>query len=254
MNIEPVQVLTVSSRKRRIAAFLIDHFVITFLMVALIFLILGPGFMDNDNFSKFMTTLWLVGVPGFLLYFAKDSIRGISAGRWIMGIMVRDADNPQEVPSPGRLAIRNLFLILWPVEFIALAVSPEKKRLGDKSMKTVVVKNPNKAAKLPRVLALVGVGLAFFVFSFLFAGNALKNSDAYKIAVKEIEHNEEILEETGGIKGYGMMPKGNISIVNGRGEAQLEINVTGNKKDITVNVFLTKEPHEEWKLVEFSKE
>lgn len=254
MNMESVQSLALSSRKRRIAAFLIDHFVMTFLMVALIFLILGPGFMDKDSPARLTTAMLIVGVPGFLIYFAKDSIQGISVGRWIMGIMVRDANNPQEVPSSGRLAIRNLFLILWPVEFIVLAVSSDKTRLGDRAVKTIVIKNPNKAAKLPRVLALVGVVLIAFVFSFLFAGNALKNSDAYKTAVLEIEHNEAILEETGGIKGYGMMPKGNIRIVSGRGEAQLEINVNGDKKDIVVSVYLTKEPNGEWKLIELNKE
>src|SRR5258706_1778768 len=132
MNMESVQDLALSSRKRRIAAFLIDHFVLTFLMVSLIFLILGPDFMDKDSPARLMTAMLMVMVPGFLIYFAKDSIRGISAGKWIMGIMVRDAGNPHEVPSWGRLLIRNLFLVLWPVEFIVLAVSSDKTRLGDK--------------------------------------------------------------------------------------------------------------------------
>lgn len=254
MNTASVQGLALSSRKRRIAAFLIDHVMLTFVMVALVFLIIGPDFMGQDSPARLMTAMLVVMIPGFLIYFAKDSIRGISAGRWVMGIMVRDANNPQEVPSPGRLAIRNLFLVLWPVEFIVLAVSSDKTRLGDKAVKTIVVKNPDKAAKLPRVLALVGLVLVFFVFSFLFAGNALKNSDAYKTAVQEIEHNEAILEETGGITGYGMMPAGNINIANGRGQAQLQINIKGNKKDITVSVSLTKEPNEAWKLIELNKE
>jgi uncharacterized RDD family membrane protein YckC len=242
-----------SSRKRRIAAFLIDHFIMTFLMVSIVFIALGPNFMDENNPSKMMTTMMFVMIPGFILYFAKDSLKGISAGKWIMGIMVRDEYNQNEIPSFGRLFLRNLFIIIWPVEFIALATNDQKKRLGDKVAKTIVVKNPNKPTKLPRILALIGVGVTFFVFVFLFAGSAMKNSDAYKVATKEIEQNKEIIAETGGIKGYGMIPTGNVSISNGQGQAQLEIKVLGYTKDLNVSVYLEKEPNGQWKLIEMEK-
>ena len=81
----------------------------------------------------------------------------------------------------------------------------------------------------------------------------MKNSDAYKVAVNRIENNQEILTETGGIKGYGMMPTGHVSISNGYGKAQLEIEVLGNERDINVSVYLTKEPNGEWELIEMSE-
>jgi uncharacterized RDD family membrane protein YckC len=242
-----------SSRKRRIAAFIIDHFVMTFLIVSIVFVALGSNFMDENNPSKMMVTMLAVMIPGFVLYFAKDSLKGVSVGKWIMGIMVRDENNQNEIPSIGRLFLRNLFIIIWPVEIIMLATNDKKKRLGDKVAKTVVVKNPNKPTKLPRILALVGVGIVFFVFAFFTAGNAMKNSDAYKIAVSEIEKNEQILTETGGIKGYGSMPTGNISISNGQGQAQLEIKVLGNTKDMNISVYLEKEPNGQWILMEIRK-
>lgn len=242
-----------SSRKRRIAAFMIDHFTMTFLIVSIVFLSLGADFMDENNFSNLTTKMLPTMIIGFLIYFAKDAIKGISVGKWIMGIMIRDENKPNEVPSFGRLFIRNLFIIIWPIEFIVLATNENKKRLGDKTAKTIVVKNPNKPTKLPRILALVGVVIAFFTFTFLFVGSAMKNSDAYKVAIIEIEKNEEILSETGGITGYGMMPTGNINISNGNGQAQLEIKVLGNEKDLDVGVYLTKEPNGEWKLIELNK-
>jgi uncharacterized RDD family membrane protein YckC len=242
-----------SSRKRRIAAFIIDHFIFTFLIVGIVFLSLGTDFMDENSLNNLITKVLPTMIIGLVLYFVKDSIKGISPGKWIMGIMVRNENNPAEVPSFGRLLIRNLFLIIWPIEFIVLASSQEKKRLGDKTAKAIVVKNPNKPTKLPRVLALVGVGIAFFTFTFLFAGSAMKNSDAYKVAISEIEQNAEIISETGGIIGYGMMPTGNVSISNGNGQAQLEIKVLGNEKDLNIVVYLTKEPNGEWKLIELNK-
>lgn len=242
-----------SSRKRRIASFLIDHFVMTLLMVSIVFIALGPNFLDENNPSKMMTTMLLAMIPGFVLYFAKDSLKGISVGKWIMGIMVRDENNPNEIPSFGRLLLRNVFIIIWPIEFIVLAANDQKKRLGDKVAKTVVLKNTSKPRKRIRIAALIGVGVIFFVFVSLFAGSAMKNSDAYKVALSEIEQNEQIITETGGIKGYGMMPSGNVNISNGQGQAQLDIKILGNTKDMKVSVYLEKEPNGQWKLIEMLK-
>ncbi|MFB9057841.1 RDD family protein [Mariniflexile ostreae] len=250
-NLEKEYVL--SSRKRRIAAFIIDHFIMTFLITGIVFLSFGTDFMDKNTFRSLITKMLPTILVGFLIYFAKDSLKGISPGKWVMEIMVRNENNPNEIPSFEKLFVRNLFLIIWPVEFIILASSRNKKRLGDKTVKAIVIKNPNKSTKLPRVLALVAIGIAFFTFTFLFAGSAMKSSDAYKVALSKIEQNQEIATEIGGIKDYGMMPTGSVNISNGYGEAQLEIKVIGNKKDINVGVYLIKEPNREWKLIELKK-
>ena len=76
----------------------------------------------------------------------------------------------------------------------------------------------------------------------------MKGSDAYKVAIENIESDENINKTTGGIIGYGHMPKGNININNGQGVAQLQIKVKGNTEDITVFVDLEKEPEGEWKI------
>lgn len=237
-----------SSRKRRIVAFIIDHFVLTFLIVSICFLALGPDFIDKASTGKIIS-LPLIMSLGFLIYLLKDSIKGISIGKWAMGIMVRDENTPEQTPSIGRLFLRNVPFIIWPVEFIVLATSDQKKRLGDKIAKTIVVKNPNKPAQLPRILMLIGVAIAFFVLFIVLIGSAMKNSDAYKTAVNEIEKSEEIRIQTGGIKGYGIMPTGNISVSNNEGQAQLEIKVLGNTNDMHVNVYLEKE-NGQWKVIE----
>ncbi|EID73878.1 RDD family protein [Imtechella halotolerans] len=242
-----------SSRKRRIIAFLIDHFIVTFLMVVAVFLMLGPNFMDTDNVGNLTSKIGPTVLLGFLVYFAKDSIKGISPGKWIMGIMVRDEHNLDQVPSIGTLLIRNLFLLIWPIECIVLVFSKEKKRLGDRIGKTVVVKNPVRSSLYLRISVLAVMGISYFFFIFLFVGNTVKNSEVYKLAISEIEVNEEIQIETGGIKGYGMIPKGTVRITDHVGEANLSIKVLGNQKDLDVGVYLRKEPNENWRLIELNK-
>ena len=252
-NLEKEEKYTLSSRKRRIAAFFIDHFVMTFLIVVLVLLVMGTNIMETNNFGNMATKMSLSMLFGFFLYFAKDSVKGVSFGKWTMGIMVRNENNPNQIPSFGRLLIRNLLLIIWPIEFIILAASKNKKRLGDEFAKTIVVRNSNKTKILPIILTLTSVIVVFFFSIFFFISTFMKDSQAYKTAIKEIEQNKEILIETGEIKGYGFMPTGNISTVNGKGEAQLQITVLGKKNDIVVEVYLTKEINDNWKLITLNK-
>ena len=112
----------------------------------------------------------------------------------------------------------------------------------------------NQQSRNLKILGVVvGVGLAFVVGIVLLVGGIMKNSGAYKTAIYSIEQNQEIIDETGGITGYGRMPKGSINISNGHGEAQLEIKVLGNEKDVKVEVSLVKEPNSEWGIIEMNK-
>ncbi len=241
-----------SSRKRRIAAFILDHVIMTFLIVSIIFLILGPGYLDNTNSENTFLTILFGIIIGLGIYISKDCYKGISIGKWILGIMVRDENNRNEVPTFGRLFLRNLFIVVWPIEFIVLALSDDKKRIGDKVAKTIVLKNPNKPEKLPRVLSLIGIGVMFFVFLMVFVGSALKSSEAYTLATKEIEKSTEIINETGGIVGYGFMPTGNINVTGNEGQAQLSITVKGKLKNVDVFTYLESKDGK-WELIELIK-
>ncbi|WP_299228921.1 cytochrome c oxidase assembly factor Coa1 family protein [uncultured Psychroserpens sp.] len=240
--------LLISSRKRRIVAFLIDHTSILFLIVTISFLSLGTSYIDENNPSNLLSLVPTI-LFGFLLYFLKDSIKGVSLGKWIMGIMVRDINNYNEVPSLGRLFIRNLLIIIWPIELFGLLTNQEKRRFGDKIAKTTVLKSSKKLKVLPRVFALAGVGITYFMFIFIFVFTSMKSSDAYKAAIVQIEKNQNIIDEVGGIKEYELFPNGSISMHDGFGEANFEIKVIGNDKDMNVNIYLTKFPNEEWKLL-----
>ncbi|GAA0193722.1 hypothetical protein GCM10009122_56640 [Fulvivirga kasyanovii] len=246
----PEQPLVKASIGRRIGAFLIDHVAMTFLIVALVFAALGTNFMNEEGVFKMIGTMFLAMIPGMFLYMSKDAIRGISIGKWVMGIMVRNEHDTSSPPTFARLLGRNLLLVIWPVEFLVLVTGNDMKRLGDRVFHTMVFNNPAKPGKLPRILPLIAIAVIAIGGIILFAGSAMKNSDAYKVSVAAIEQNDQIIQETGGIKGYGMMPTGNINISNGYGQAQLNITVLGNEQDITVSTYLEKAPGGEWKLIE----
>ncbi|MHC5310903.1 RDD family protein [Myroides sp. LJL116] len=242
-----------ASKKRRIAAFLIDHFVITFFIVAILFLCYAEELINEDSPEAIIPILLSVLLPGFILYFAKDSYQGISLGKWIMGIMVRDQNNLNKVPSFGRLFLRNLFLIIWPIEFLILATNKQNQRLGDTLTKAVVLKNPIRSSKSSRIIALVSVVILFFVFMIFIGASMVKNSDAYKTAIEEIENNEQLKTEIGTILNYGRFPSGDIQMENGNGRALLGIEVIGEKGIISVIVYLEKGQSGQWQLIEMQK-
>ncbi len=240
---------------RRIAAFFIDYFLFTFLLMGAMFMFIGSAFGGPSSPSGIMASMgsaWVVFGVGFLCYFAKD-ILGASPGKWAMGVMVRSAQNPAEEAPKSKLFLRNISIMLWPVEFIVLLNNKQGQRLGDQWFDTVVVENPNKPKRLVRISPLILVAVGLIITMIIGIGSIMKDTDAYKTAISHIEKNEQVLTATGGITGYGFMPAGNINITNGYGTAQLVITVKGNTNDIQVYTHLEKQPFiDEWTLLELT--
>lgn len=153
---------------RRICALLIDLFINLFLIIILSFgPLISTGIIDGSNFH-----ISIMAIIMFLTVLAKDSIHGISIGRWTMGIMVRKETDLYLVPSFGKLLLRNLFIAIWPVELIVLLISNEKKRLGDKTAKTIVVENKEKVQRPVRVLTLIALIIGLSVTAFYLIADA----------------------------------------------------------------------------------
>ncbi|MFZ4454727.1 MAG: RDD family protein [Bacteroidales bacterium] len=239
-----------SSRKRRIAAFLIDHFVMTFLMVALIFVIQGASFFEDNDLESIQSVMLTVMIPGMVLYFAKDSINGVSIGKWIMGIVVKSDDVDFSNPSFWKLFTRNIFIIIWPVEFIVLAISQDKKRIGDSVCKTVVLQNPNQSKLIYRVFAFIGIGAFFYLFTYeILIKKQIMNSESYKAGISGIQKNKTINDEVGGVEDFGSFPNAQFTTENEHSTAKYIIKVIGRKKSITVNVLLERDKNRNWQVI-----
>ncbi|RPF50368.1 RDD family protein [Aquisalibacillus elongatus] len=234
--------LKLASRKSRVFAFIIDHFIISFIVVVpFTFFLINEGLNNNLVFRGF----WIGLFVAFVLYSFKDSYKGASIGKSIIGIGVRDEENKDEVPSKTRLFLRNLILIIWPVELIVFAVNKDKQRIGDNLANSVVV----QVRKLSLWKTIVVVFFIVILTFMLFISSIvlfMKNSEAYNTAITYIENDEYIIRETGGIEGYGYLPTGNIQIADGFGESKFAINIKGEDHDLYVEIYLTKKPQQDW--------
>ncbi|SHM45129.1 RDD family protein [Gracilibacillus kekensis] len=238
--------IKIASRKSRIFAFMIDHFVLTIIAVFPLIIYLMNAEMQAGFIVAFVG-LWIFIF--FIFFTIRDTFKGKSLGKRIIGITVRDAKNIDSVPTISRLFVRNLLVIIWPVEFIVLATKENKQRLGDEIARTVVVKERDLSLwKLISVILFViifSIGILISTILLL-----VKNSDAYEASINYIENSEEIVEETGGIEGFGFLPSGSVQISNGEGETVYSIRVKGKDEDILVEVYLTKEPSQDWVVQE----
>ena len=249
MNSESVTRYPRASRQRRMAAFFFDHVVITFIMVLLAFWVIGPEMFETPGaIIRSVSMMLLIPLVIFVLYFGKDLYKGHGPGKWIFNIMVRKEEDHSQLPSRTNLFLRNLLLIIWPVEFFVMALNSKKKRLADQFFGTEVVRNPVKPSNGIRIAVIVGTCVLLLATSFFVFTGFTKNTAAYKTAIAEIEKNEEILAVTGGITSFGWFAPGNVNVNNGEGLASFRITVKGEEVDIMVSVELSKGSGEAWKI------
>jgi hypothetical protein len=135
--------------------------------------------------------------------------------------------------------------MIWMIEFLVLAFNKDKKRLGDQLAKTAVVKT-REMSILKKIMVILSAIIIIFAIIFISIVFILKGSEAYITAENYIENNSAIIEETGGVEGFGFLPTGSMQISNGHGEAFFTVTVKGEENDIYVDIYLTKEPRNVW--------
>lgn len=118
----------------RIGAMLIDHFVMSFVIMFLVlpFAMDGfaVGFTDESTTTPFSSGLaFYAMIFGMSLYFNKDMIQGKSIAKRASKLEVVDIKTGK-VASSLKCLVRNLTIVIWPIEVIVVLISPSR-RIGD---------------------------------------------------------------------------------------------------------------------------
>lgn len=234
-----------ASRIRRVVASYIDYLIVIGLstLPLLVFL-----FIEDFVFEKVFSFFPVFMLVGSTLYLCKDCFKGVSPGRWLMCIAVRDRNDTDIIPNKKMLIIRNLTMLFWPIEFIVLLFSKNKQRLGDKISQTeVVLLEQHRNWIKMTIIAGFAVMISMSIF-LLVIMQTLKNSEAYQTSLNYIQQNKEIQMATNGIEGYGFFTQGHINRTSSRSDAEFEIKVIGKTKNVTVWIELNKESPSEWQV------
>ena len=124
--------------EKRIPAFLIDMGIAGMIQAPLMFLlIMLPLSQGKIKIDQVMGRILLITAISSIYLIFRDTLGGRSLGKRLMKLCVRASDDDRGLISPSRLVLRNLFVVLWPIEAILLLSG--KDRLGDRVAKTTVV-------------------------------------------------------------------------------------------------------------------
>ncbi|GLX66095.1 RDD family protein [Paenibacillus glycanilyticus] len=233
-------VLTWATYRRRVLGFMIDLGLLMAVLIIVVFALSAMGI----NLSELMFLLPL----GLLL---RDVFTNRSLGKRIMGLYIVNSED-EVVPSTGALILRNVFLILMPLELLCLVLQKEGRRFGDLAARTIVVSyedKPRKARKTKkRLLLLISGILVFFIVTCGGAFLLLSSSGALDTAKQASKQDTQIHERIGEVTGFGLFPTGGIEISNGEGKANFRFKVKGTKGTVYVYASLHKDSNSSWKV------
>ena len=131
------------------------------------------------------------------LFLVKDALFGRSPGKWFTGIAIRRADDPRTAPARSDLLLRNVTLLLLPVEAVLVFTDPHYRRLGDRWAGTVVIVPPRVTHLGRRVLAFSILVLGVLLTAFLVAPWNMRRTAAYQEAERIVRTHPDVAARIG---------------------------------------------------------
>lgn len=99
----------------------------------------------------------MMGAAAWAILFCKDCFNGTSVGKYIVGIQVVNSDN-NEILSPTKCVIRNLFYFLTFIEAIVMYYGSKGLRVGDYATHAKVVKYDKTLQKTQFKQSIIAIG------------------------------------------------------------------------------------------------
>lgn len=124
--------------EKRLPAFIIDMIPACFAQALLMLpFIMLPLMQKQIQVDQVLSRNLLVTAFAMMFIIFRDVFGGRSLGKRIMKLRVVSAAEKHPTPSFGNLVLRNIFVIIWPIE--ALLLLSGNVRLGDRVARTAVV-------------------------------------------------------------------------------------------------------------------
>ncbi|MBL0691751.1 MAG: RDD family protein [SAR324 cluster bacterium] len=184
----------VASSHRRTVAFLIDFFLFIFISRVTFLAFLYPDKWDLLEFTDIVYFNIYYYASFFIFYLAKDFWRGQSFGKWLFKIRVTYVKDGLPYAKFFTCWVRNLFLLLFPLEVAFFLFGKLHRRLGDRFMGTltIVSKTPWALRDLTSRL-LMGLLVASFLWGsyLLTTPSMIAKSSFYHQALQNLAEDDK---------------------------------------------------------------
>lgn len=139
---------------KRISAFLIDYFIITIIASPFLVLDILEINMENDILNLIIKNLFVIII--LLGIFLKDIFdESGSIGKRIIGIKIKEFD--YETIPKWKLILRNMTIIIWPIEVIVLLITKTKIIDGILNLEVVAIKKPTPIGKIIMEIIMINI-------------------------------------------------------------------------------------------------
>ena len=218
--------------------------------------LLGTAYPEFSEWVLSTIIFW-----AYMIWF--KGYRGATPGFYILGIRIISINSG--VVTIKQIIIRVISSFFSAVSFglgyIWIAIDANRQAWHDKIAGTYVIRTgaiPVRTIELPRPglirvklftsLAVVSVLLVMGLFGGVMY--MVKGSDAYQLSKQYISKNPRVRQKVGSTIKFGLIiPSFQISTKGMSGEANFEINVSGDKGNITVATMLEKKDGR-WQIIE----
>ncbi len=122
---------------------------------------------------------------------------GWSVGKWLTGLAVRRADDPERKAGLRARLLRNVSLVLLPVDAWLVFSDRYGRRLGERWAGTVVVQHPRPPDLFQRAMGLGALFLGFILAALLITSWNLHRSAAFQTAYAVAAQDAALANQVG---------------------------------------------------------
>jgi hypothetical protein len=195
---------------------------------------------------------WQGAMLGLLLL--RD-MPGLSIGKWLTDVTIRRAEDPTRSTALWQRLIRNLSLILLPIDAWLVFRDPYGRRLGERWAGTVVVQRPRPRDLYLRAMGLGVLFLGFVLSALLITSWNLRRSAAFQVSLGAAQTDVSLTQQIGSPLKIDLSPDLELQLpaINdpggpGQAIATYEANGPGGKAKLRVELMLvsasaTEPPH-----------
>jgi hypothetical protein len=179
--------------------------------------------------------------------------RGATPGYYALGIRIISINGTHVNVKQILIRIISSFFSAIPfgLGYIWITIDADRQAWHDKIAGTYVIRSgamPVRVINLPRpglirvklLTSLIVVSLLLLLGLIGGVMYLLKDSDAYRLSKQYISENPWVQQEVGNTIKFGTIRNSEVIIKGASGEANLTINVSGDKGEITVTTMLEK--------------
>jgi len=238
---------------RRFAANSIDGIILGIIYRALNEILHAIASLSGTSYLGFSE--WMLCTIMFWAYMIwLKGYRGATPGYYVLGIRIISINGTHVSVKQILIRIISSFFSAIPfgLGYIWITIDVDRQAWHDKIAGTYVIRSgamPVRVTNLPRtglirvklLTSLIVVSLLLLLSLIGGVMYLLKDSEAYRLSKQYINENPRVQQEVGNTIKFSIIQNIEVIIKGASGKANLTINVSGDKGEITITTMLEKE-------------